>query len=45
MNLNVSSIYISLAMIYAYKGNLLDAKKHLKEHFPWTKAVLQYAII
>lgn len=30
MNLNVSSIYISLAMIYAYKGNLLDAKKALK---------------
>lgn len=30
MNLNVSSIYISLAMIYAYEGNLLDAKKALK---------------
>jgi len=30
MNLNVSSVYMSLAMIYAYKGNLLEAKKSLK---------------
>lgn len=31
MNLNVSSVYISLAMIYSYDGNLSSAKNLLKK--------------
>ena len=31
MILNISSVYISLAMIYSYKGELLKAKSALKK--------------